>query len=340
MPGGTWTPYTLTYTAIAADAGKYIGISFVTAKNSGKTSGTWAAYDDFSLTVVSIPFAPGGLTASAGNGQVILNWNPVANASGYYIKRSSVSGGSYTVIFTNLTITTFTNTGLANGTTNYYVVAAFNPAGAGANSTEVSAKLLTNMPPVISWVVPTNNSTFIQPKTITLTASATDADGTVTNVAFFNGTTLLGNVTSGAGNQFGLTWSNAAVGSYTLSARATDNSGTTNKSPATIAIVVQPLTLTASGTQTNGQFRLTFQGRKDYGVAPPVLLYSNPSSTVLRLETGRDPHLYPVSQGHVTLTGIVSYIVLYLIQPRAFACLYSEESCSGVTNTMLGSRCS
>ena len=124
-----------------------------------------------------------------------------------------------------------------------------------------SVSLLTNQPPVISWVVPTNNSTFIQPRTITLTASATDADGTVTNVAFFNGATLLGNVTNGVGNQYSLTWSNAAVGSYTLSARATDNSGATNKSPATIAIVVQPLTLTLPQTQANGQFGLTFQGQ-------------------------------------------------------------------------------
>jgi len=260
MPGGTWTPYTLTYTAGSADAGKYIGVSFVTAKNSGKTSGTWAAYDDFNLTVVSIPLAPGGLTASAGNGQVILNWNPVANAGGYYVRRSLVSGGSYTVIVTNLTSTIFTNTGLANGTTYYYVVSAFNQAGAGTNSTEVSA-LLTNMPPVIGWVVPTNNSTFTQPKTITLTVSATDADGTVTNVAFFNGTTLLGNVASGIGNQYSLTWNNAAVGSYNLSACATDNSGATNTSPATINLVVQPLTLTASGMQTNGQFCLTFRGQ-------------------------------------------------------------------------------
>jgi hypothetical protein len=124
----------------------------------------------------------------------------------------------------------------------------------------VSASFLTNVPPVISWVVPTNNSTFIQPRTITLTASATDANGTVTNVAFFNGTTLLGNVTNSLGSQYSLTWSNAAVGNYNLSASATDNSGTTNKSPATIAIVVQPLTLTACGTQNNGQFGLTFQG--------------------------------------------------------------------------------
>jgi hypothetical protein len=110
-------------------------------------------------------------------------------------------------------------------------------------------------------VVPANNSTFIQPRTIILTALATDPNGTVTNVAYFNGATLLGNIASGIGNQFSLTWSNAAVGSYTLSARATDNSGATNKSSATIAIVVQPLTLTASGTQTSGRFVLTFQGQ-------------------------------------------------------------------------------
>ncbi len=125
----------------------------------------------------------------------------------------------------------------------------------------VSASFLTNVPPVISWVVPANNSTFIQPKTITLTASATDADGTVTNVAFFSGTNLLGNGTSGVGNQYSLTWNTATVGSYTLSARATDNSGATNKSPATIAIVVQPLTLTVPGMQANGQFVLTFLGQ-------------------------------------------------------------------------------
>ena len=38
MPGGVWTPYTLTYTAIAADVGKYIGVSFVTRKTAAKTA--------------------------------------------------------------------------------------------------------------------------------------------------------------------------------------------------------------------------------------------------------------------------------------------------------------
>ncbi len=125
----------------------------------------------------------------------------------------------------------------------------------------VAASFITNLPPTVSWIVPTNNTLFIQPKTIILTASATDASGTVSTVAFYNGTTLLGNVTSGVGNQYSLAWSNAADGSYTLSACAMNDWGVTNNVPATITIVVKPLTLTASGMQTNGQFRLTFQGQ-------------------------------------------------------------------------------
>ena len=168
----------------------------------------------------------------------------------------SADGTSWTQVgpSTNITMALSAYVGLA--------VTAHNNASLNTSFFDnVSASFLTNVPPVISWVVPANNSTFIQPKAITLTASATDPDGTVTNVAFFNGTNLLGNVTSGVGNQYSLTWNNAAVGSYTLSARATDNSGATNKSPATIAIVLQPLTLTLPGTQANGQFRLTFQGQ-------------------------------------------------------------------------------
>jgi beta-galactosidase len=124
-----------------------------------------------------------------------------------------------------------------------------------------TAKFLTNVPPVISWVIPTNNSTFIQPQTITLTASASDADGTVTNVAFFNGTNLLGTVATGFASQFSLVWSNVVPANYTLTAVATDNSGATNNSTATISIAVLPLTLQVSGSQTSGQFSLSFQGQ-------------------------------------------------------------------------------
>jgi hypothetical protein len=198
----------------------------------------------------------GGSSSSSAVSGTPPNWVRLTRTNNTFTAYYSGDGNSWTQIGTptNITMAVGAYIGLPvcshnNGTLSTCLI------------DNVSAGFLTNAPPVISWVVPTNNSTFIQPKTITLTASATDADGTVTNVAFFNGTTLLGNVTAGVGNQYSLTWSNATAGSYNLSVTATDNSGTTNKSPATIAIVVQPLTLTASGTQSNGQFSLTFQGQ-------------------------------------------------------------------------------
>jgi beta-galactosidase len=194
-------------------------------------------------------------SSSTVTGQTAPNWVRLTRTNNTFTAYYSGNGNTWTQIGTptNITMAVSAYVGLPvcshdNGTLTVSVI------------DNVSASFLTNVPPVISWVVPTNNSTFIQPKTITLTASAADASGTVTNVAFFNGTTLLGNVTTNVGNQYSLTWNNAAVGSYTLSASATDNAGVTNTSPATIAIVVHPLTLKVSGTPTSGQFVLTFQG--------------------------------------------------------------------------------
>jgi beta-galactosidase len=198
----------------------------------------------------------GASSSSSVIGQTAPNWVRLTRTNNTFTAYYSGNGTTWTQIgtSTNITMAVSAYVGLA--------VCSHNTASLCTSLIDsVSASFLTNTPPVISWVVPTNNSTFIQPNTITLTASATDADGTVTNVAFFNGTTLLGNVTTSVGNQYSLTWNNAAVGSYTLSASATDNSGAINISPATIAIVVQPLTLTVSGTQTSGQFGLTFQGQ-------------------------------------------------------------------------------
>jgi endo-1,4-beta-xylanase len=85
------------------------------------------------------PPAPTGLTATAGNGQVMLSWNAASGATGYIMKRSTTSGGPYTVIANNLTATSFTNTGLSNGTTYFYVASAVNAGGESANSAQVSA---------------------------------------------------------------------------------------------------------------------------------------------------------------------------------------------------------
>src|SRR5690606_26125216 len=68
---------------------------------------------------------------------------------------------------------------------------------------------------------------FTAPASITITANASDADGTVSNVQFYNGNTLIG---SDATAPYSFTWNNVASGNYAITARATDNSGVTTTS--------------------------------------------------------------------------------------------------------------
>jgi hypothetical protein len=91
-----------------------------------------------------------GLTASAGNAQVTLSWVATAAATGYQVKRSQTNGGPYTVV-ASPSSSTATDTGLANGTTYYYVVSAADSGGDGANSSQVSAT--PTAPPAVNVTV-------------------------------------------------------------------------------------------------------------------------------------------------------------------------------------------
>lgn len=108
----------------------------VTAVNSAGESGN--SNQASATPNVSIPAVPTGLVATAGNAQVSLSWNASSGATTYNVKRATASGGPYTTVGSP-SITSFTNTGLTNGTTYYYVVTAVNTAGESGNSNQVSA---------------------------------------------------------------------------------------------------------------------------------------------------------------------------------------------------------
>jgi chitin-binding protein len=90
------------------------------------------------ITPGNVPPAPTGLTASAGNAQVALSWGSASGATGYNVKRSTTNGGPYSNVASNVSGTSYTNTGLTNGTTYYYVVTAVNASGESPVSTQVS----------------------------------------------------------------------------------------------------------------------------------------------------------------------------------------------------------
>ena len=83
------------------------------------------------------PAAPTGLAATGGLGQVSLSWTAVAGATSYNILRGDTAGAE-TALGTS-TAASYTDTGLAAGTTYYYVVQALEGGLSSANSNESSA---------------------------------------------------------------------------------------------------------------------------------------------------------------------------------------------------------
>ncbi|WP_127531117.1 carbohydrate-binding domain-containing protein [Paenibacillus kobensis] len=106
----------------------------------------------------SVPSAPTGLTAAAGNGQVVLNWD--ASAAGgltYSVKRSTEQGASYATVTSSVYgSTSYTDAGLTNGVKYYYVVTASNKAGESAPSSEASATPYSSNVYVSSAPAPAN----------------------------------------------------------------------------------------------------------------------------------------------------------------------------------------
>ena len=110
----------------------------VSAANRERRSANSAEASAAPIGSVTIPATPSGLSATAGNLQVALSWSASSGATSYHVKRATTGGGPYTQISAP-TGTTFTDAGLANGTTYFYVVSAVNAAGESANSTQAAA---------------------------------------------------------------------------------------------------------------------------------------------------------------------------------------------------------
>ncbi len=91
-----------------------------------------------------------------------------------------------------------------------------------------------NIPPTVSLTAPTGGATFAAPAAITLTASAADADGTISRVAFYQGTTLLGQALTAP---YTFNWTGVVGDCYSLTAVATDN-GNARTTSAPVMILV------------------------------------------------------------------------------------------------------
>ncbi len=114
--------------------------------------------------------------------------------------------------------------------------------GGGGNGGSV------NQAPRINLTAPAPGATFMAGGAITLSATATDSDGSITKVEFFSGSVSLG-VDSQA--PYSVVWRNAPAGNHTLSAVATDNRNASSRSTAVqVSVIAENKDTTAPSVPT------------------------------------------------------------------------------------------
>ena len=108
--------------------------------------GNSAPSNEMSGTPVTVPGAPSGLTAKAGNGSAALSWSAPSSTGGtallgYDVFRGTTPGGETGTPLnaSPITATAYTAAGLTNGTTYYFTVTAVNAQGSSAASNEASS---------------------------------------------------------------------------------------------------------------------------------------------------------------------------------------------------------
>jgi subtilisin-like proprotein convertase family protein len=142
--------------------------------------------------------------------------------------------------------------------------------------------------PTVALTSPATGATFTAPAAINLAASVTPNGHTITKVQFYNGTTLLGEDTSAP---YAFAWSSVAAGSYSLTARAIYDAGSTvssapvNTSVQTTTTITDPanstlISIPDSGISSLYPSKITVAG-----------LPSNPSKVTVTLKG--ISHTYP-----------------------------------------------
>jgi predicted phage tail protein len=182
--GTTWTPFTAAVsTATSATiTGLTNGTAYrfrVAALNGVGTGDYTAASSAVTPTAGTPPNAPTSLTATAGSAQIALSWTapsaPGTNPITSYTVEYTPAGGAVQTVSTGSTSTSYTLTGLNNGTAYTVRVAAVSASGIGTYSGTV-----TRTPVAVTFVAIPEMTSNTAPSGSVLTFGNIQ-NGTLTN---------------------------------------------------------------------------------------------------------------------------------------------------------------
>ncbi|MDT8402402.1 MAG: Ig-like domain-containing protein [Bacteroidales bacterium] len=172
-----------------------------------------------------------------------------------------------------------------------------------------------NSPPSVTLYSPTKNSEYIAPASITIEALASDSDGTISNVEFYNENSMIGQSTS---SPYTFVWKNVEEGNYSLHAVATDNDDATTKSSVVNIVVTlddnTPDLMELYPNPNAGVFTVSF--------TEDEFLSSSNSSNIITIYAieGR-----PVYQRIISSDELTMYLDLPYIEPGIYVLTLSNN---------------
>ncbi|MES2535739.1 MAG: Ig-like domain-containing protein [Pseudomonadota bacterium] len=323
-------PYTVQWSEVPT--GTYtVTARAVNSRNVSKTSGAIRVIVN-TPPVVSLT-APLATDAHVGLASIDLAAN-VNDADGTITKVQFYRGG---ILIGTATTAPYVLT-WANAPPGTYRITARASDNLGSVITSEATTITVANPVTVAMASPATNTRYLPTATIPLGATASDANGAITQVDFFAGTTLIGSATTAP---YAIEWNNAPVGRHVITARATDSQGLSKTSGAIRVIVNTPpvVTLTAplatdahvglaninlaanvsddDGTITKVQF---YRGGTLIGTAttaPYALTWANAPPGTYRITARATDDLGSVITSEATTITVANPITVALVAPAS-----------------------
>jgi plastocyanin len=187
-------------------------------------------------------FSPKSVTVNVGDTVVWANLPSDGHTSTSAAGLWNGSSDNFSVTFTSAEV----------GTNNYFCIPHQSLGMVGS----VIVKSIPSPPPVVSITSPVAGAVFSAPASLTVQASASVSRGTVTNVQFLVGSTVL---TNRAAAPFAALTGTLAAGAYNLSAIATANSGLKATNSVAINVVAPtPVVMGTPAFSSPGNFQFSY----------------------------------------------------------------------------------
>ena len=227
----------------------YVGLPMTSHSKTVAATGT---LDSVKVTAASLPNQPPAVSVMAptANAQYTAPASVAVSATAtdpegamlsvdFYANQTLISRDTtapYSATFTTSTPGSYALTAIAHD-------ADGNSTTSGA--VPVTVQGASNGMPTVALTSPGNGASFAAPATVNLAATASDPEGQLTRVEFFNGTTLLGSDTTAP---YTFAWTSVAAGTYTLTAAAYDAASNKTTSAAVSVTVTGPAGVPAPWT--------------------------------------------------------------------------------------------